>query len=228
MNTLITRPLRAAWVFVLALVFLAAPAAHAQETQWRTLEPTLAPSNWSFGLKAGLANTDFYGSSSNADGTGVGFTGGAYLTYHFHPRWALQSELMYTHRTGTEDHSQVFRGSRNAEYTFGFLEVPVLIKAYLPQQQGPAAYATVGPYASMRLYEDARDANNILQTVDLDSELRPWDYGVAAGFGMESFANGRSLSFDARYNWGLANLFTDETRPDFRTRGFTFAVGIGL
>lgn len=229
MKTLVTRMQRAALAFVLALSLLAALPTQAQETDWASLESSFSSSPaWSFGVRAGLTQTDFYGEAARSAEPGASFTAGAHLTYRLSPTWAFQPEVLFTRRRGEVEHSQIFSNSRDAEYTLGFIEVPLLVKAYLPEQQGPLPYLTVGPYASLRLFEEAKDNNYVLQNIDLDNELSTWDYGLTAGLGMESHAGRRALFFDARYNWGLANLFEGNDHPDFHTRGFTFSVGLGL
>lgn len=228
MYTLPTRTRRAAMALVLALSLVAALPVQAQEARLETSRPSLSPSAFSFGLRAGLAETDFYGDAVGSAERGAGFTVGTFLTYRLNPAWALQPEVLFTRRRGKVDHTGIFDRSRDANYTFGFVEVPLLVKAYLPEQQVPKPYLTFGPYAAVRITEKAEDMNHVLQNVDIDDELRTWDYGLTAGLGIGSYGARGTLSFDVRYNWGLANLFAGNVDRDFRTRGLMFSAELGL
>lgn len=228
MNTLVTRYWQGALAFVLALSLGAALPAYAQQVTLPSLVPAIETPAWTAGLRAGVSTTAFYGAATDYSEPNADFSAGAFLTYRLSPRWALQPEMAYTRRRGQADLSRVFGSARNGELTLGFVEVPLLVKASLPVQQGTRPSLMAGPYASVRLSQQASDGNFVLQNLDLAQELRRWDYGLVAGLGMESPVGRRTVSFDVRYQWGLANLFAEAERPDLRTRGFTFSVGLGL
>lgn len=230
MKRLTSRTRQAALALVLALsyTFNAALPAQAQGADWATDQATVSPPALSFGLRVGLSQTEFAGGAVGSVDPGAGLSGGGYLTYRIHPNVSLQPEVLFTRRTGVVDHSRVFEGSRNVAYALGFIEAPLLVKAHLPAQNGPVPYLAAGPYASMRLHEHASDQNRVVDDVDLDSELRDWDYGLTAGLGMEALGSRRAVSFEVRYAWGLANLFREANRPDFRVRGLTFTAGFGF
>jgi hypothetical protein len=227
MKTLVNRSLRAATI-LLALSFFACIPTLAQDTSSLGPEPTYSPPAFSWGIKAGLIANEFTGESTDISESGTSLTGGAFLAYRLSNILALQPEILVTHRSGRVDHSRIFTGSQYARYSFGFVEVPVHLKAYLPVQQGARPYLIAGPYASLRFSEHAEDPNEALDKVDLNDTFRRWDYGLRAGLGFERFTGRSTLSLDGMYSWGLANLFSDSDLPDFKTHGFTFTLGIGL
>lgn len=227
MRTQLLHPSRVALAVTLTVACLATPVAHAQ-TAVPPDAPTYALPTATFGFRAGLGSTQFTGTSGPTVEEGTGFTAGTLLTYRLTRHLALQPEALFALRSGAVDHRAVFPGAGRADYRFGFLEVPLLMKLYAPPRAGAAPYLTGGPYAGRRLFEHAEDPNGVLEEVNLDNVFRTWDYGVVAGVGVERFAGDTGLFLDARYHLGLANLFADEERPDFRSRGLTLSVGFTL
>lgn len=228
MKTLVGRIRWAALALVLAL-FVAAPSAYAQEPISTAVQPETATSALAFGIRAGLAQSEFYGESVANATPGADVTAGAFLSFRLHPQLALQPEVLFTRKRAQVDHSRVFDLAKDARYTLGFIDVPVLLKASMRVQEGPRPYLTAGPYVGFRVYERAKsDYNRDLANLDFDDVFRAWDYGITTGIGVAGITGRQMMTLDVRYAVGLTSLFSDADRPDFRTRGFTFSVGVGL
>lgn len=191
----------------------------------QTYLPEASP--WTFGVRAGLNMADYYGGSvSNADAE-AGFSGGAFMSYRFGNHFAIQPEVLFTTRSSNLDHSQLFPHTGRVDYRFGYLDVPVLFKAYLPAESVTWPDLYVGPAVGFRVFEKAKEAKQRVPSLDLDGKFRETDWGVVLGMGYETVGDYR-LVFDARYRIGLNDLLTEDVGGDFHSRAFTISVGIGF
>lgn len=221
-----------ALVLVLSLAAHAPSTLYAQEPNLPSVESPAQQPTLTFGVSVGLTRTDFDNEASRFSEAGAGFTGGLHLTYRFLPSIAVQPEVYVALRRGEEDLGSLFEGAGHADVALGYLDLPLLLKTYLPGgATGTTPYLAAGPYVSTRLFTRTDDPNFVVEASDLDRDLRSWDYGLTAGFGLERSAlhagSVQRLLLDARYVWGLADLVDDAGRPALHTRGFRLAVGVG-
>ncbi|WP_457653005.1 porin family protein [Rhodocaloribacter sp.] len=181
-----------------------------------------------YGIRLGALYNDFTGDAIRHVKDEAGFSGGAYLNYRFHRRFALQPEVLFSTRSGNVDHTGVLLPAETVDYTFGMLDVPVLLKYYPFAGRSIEPNLFIGPMASFTLYRDLNFAQKPSRRFDPSDQYRTGTLGVTFGAGFEKRTWGRKLSFDTRYTLGLTNLFRDDHRPDFRMRGWTVTVGVGL
>ena len=199
---------------------------HAQQS---AVQPAMkAAGELTYGLRLGAVYNDFTGDAIRRVDDKAGFSGGAYLNWRFHRHFALQPEVLFSTRSGNVDHTGVLLPSENVDYTFDMLDVPVLLKFYPLAGRSIEPNLFVGPTASFHLYRDLKFAQEPASDFDADDQYRRGTLGVAFGAGFEKYTWGRKLSFDTRYTLGLTNLFRDDTRPDFRMRGWVVTVGVSL
>lgn len=89
-------------------------------------------------------------------------------------------------------------------------------------------HLVLGPVVSFNLGGDAFDQNRVTNQIDLKEELRATMFGLVVGAGMEHLDGRGLLSVDARYVFGLTNLFDWSDLVDARARGVTVTLGVGL
>ncbi|ARA94185.1 hypothetical protein AWN76_014160 [Rhodothermaceae bacterium RA] len=221
-----------ALVLVLALGAGVPHALHAQTTTLSSPEPVVSPHRWGINLSAGMIGTTFTSDADLFGQAGAGLTAGLQLSYRLLPWLAVQPEAHLAVRRGKEDLDAWFTGAGQADLTLGYLDVPLLVKTYLPGDvAGTMPYLGAGPYLGTRLFTRVDDPNFVVEAEDLDETLQTRDYGLMLGFGLEHEAAQagpvRRVLFDARYAWGLADLMEEAGGPALHTRGFRIAVGIG-
>lgn len=130
----------------------------------------------------------------------------------------LQTELNVTERGGSAVAGDVGTGLGTGEFSVGYLEVPVLVRAQVPVRVGPYAAAFAGPALAFRTGRSdlaERFSDTVLSGV-VGGEL-----GVMA-------ADGRAF-VDVRYNVGIGGLLNDDAfggaAPDVTASGFALTVG---
>ena len=173
------------------------------------------PLTW--GVKAGLTISDMWGDDVGATSTRAGFTGGAFLNYRFSQYVSVQPEALFTMKY-SEVRDGVLGENLKTEYDFGYLEIPVLLKAHITTGGivSPNLYA--GPSLAFKLYGDANGS-------DLDSDLRSADFGFAFGGGLDI---GQRVNIDARYTLGVVDVFDVPADPEAKTGLFAMTLGIGF
>lgn len=230
MKTLTLFASRVALAFLLMFSFFPLVPAQAQDAEPTLTPPTPAlasPTGMTFGLRAGINTTDFYGEALGSTDSRLGIQGGLFLNYRPSLRWAVQPEVVFHKLAGRVDHSRVFEGSGWTNYDLGLLEMPLLAKFYFPQRSGVTPNLFAGPALGVRLFSDAHDSRQALDDADLDEHFQRVSYGLHAGLGFDAFTGRHNLSFDLRYQLGLSNLLRDDL-PDFHNRGLSFSVGMGF
>lgn len=183
---------------------------------------------FTYGVRASFNVTTFTGDAADGPESGGRPGAGLFAAYRITPFLALQPELLYVHRSGGMLRMKTDPPTANADINLDYLDLPVLLKFFLPEHQNTSPILLAGPYVSRRLAGSIEDANGVFDENETDDLIRPFDYGVVLGAGLERYLGRRSLNFDARYSLGLAQLFDGEDRPDLYNRGLTFSVGLGL
>ncbi len=183
-------------LFVNAMLFMLLACALLQAGE-------LIPGITGKGVKIGVA----WGSMNTNDeefnaGSAGGFTAGAFLTYSFSPKLAIQPELLYVAKGS--GHANIIYSSG---FDCGYLEVPVLLK-YTPSDKGrlkPGLYfgPAISTLLSAELYYDGffSDYEN-----DVKDGMKSLDVSIIVG-GEVEFRSAKPVSFfvDVRYSLGLMN-----------------------
>lgn len=194
------------------------------------ITPTLAqtypqePLTW--GLKAGVNVSDFYGDDINQTDARENFSGGILLNYRFNEYWALQPEVIFNIK-GADLESGLTGENGSAEYEVGYLNIPVLAKFYIPAGSllSPNLYA--GPEVGFKLYADSN--NN-----DINDELKDAEFGIAFGAGLDFNLGSdptdfiRTIGLDLRYSLGLTDVFDTPPEPEARNSVFLAALFLGF
>lgn len=175
------------------------------------------PDPLTWGITGGMTISDMWGDDVGSTSTRAGFTGGLFLNYRTNPFFSVQPELLFSMKN-IETSSGIIGQDVTTEYDFGYLEIPVLLKAHLPTggMISPNLYA--GPSLAFKLYGDANDT-------DLDDNLRGVDFGFAFGGGIDI---GQRLNIDARYTLGVVDVFDVPTDPSAKNGSFAVTLGIGF
>lgn len=213
---------------VFALLFLGAESAHAQEEQVAEMpggdQPTL-----SYGIRVGVGVTGVQGDAVARKDRGMHPLIGAFLNYPVANWLAVQPEALYrTHSVEVASTEQ--RPPQLWRYTTHYLEVPVLLKGYLPSPGDARLYLQAGPGVAFKLSGEANLAPS--QTEDLPpafgDSFSSTNFGTTVGGGLDYYIEGRLISIDVRYAIGLTDLVNDSDLPGLYNRSLDFTIGIGL
>lgn len=189
-----------------------------------------AQSRWhpdiSFGVHGGADVSRIMFSPSTHENMKFGATGGVAFRYSEENHFGLIAEINWTQRGWSEDFRTYtqFRYSR----TLNYIEIPVMAHIYFGR--GSRFFFNAGPQISLMAGEstsanfDWHDISSVpgfptsnRRNEQLDMPVsRKFDYGICAGLGGEwRMAGHHSLSFEARFYYGLSNIF-----PSARTDVF--------
>jgi hypothetical protein len=184
----------------LALVLLAGfsfAAAHAQ---------------FAFGIKGGANISNVNGSDVSGTNSLVGFNAGAYLKLPVTKHLTIQPEFDYS--------GQGFKVTNSGVTTTqheNYIDIPVLLKYHVA-----GVFIETGPQAGFLVSAKASQ-----QGVSLDDKASynsaefSWVFGAGVKIPMTP------ISLDARYNFGLSNIFSSSQTPDNGTvHNGTFQIGI--
>ncbi|MEP0548162.1 MAG: porin family protein [Rhodothermales bacterium] len=206
----------------LALFALAADSAQAQRYGSPPVAQRAAYSSLSAGVRAGLNLATLYGDDVDEAGNRTGFSGGLFLTYNLTPVFAIQPEILFSAKGAEIDadgSSPMGVGER--EYTFGYLELPMLARVNVPVQSPARPYLVAGPSLGIKLYGE-------LDEEDLDETLKGSDLGMVVGGGLDFNLGARKLVLDARYTFGLNDVFDVSGDPEAKNGALTLSIGVGL
>ncbi|CAN5385775.1 porin family protein [soil metagenome] len=180
----------------------------------------------SWGLTGGVSIADFYGDDVGGTETKAGFTGGIFFNYRVSDYFSIQPEALYTMK-GSEVNSGIYGQERTTEYELGYIEIPVLLKLHIPNQNiiTPNIYA--GPNVAFNVNGDANDR-------DIDDDLKDVDFGLSFGGGVDFMIAKRRADFiqkiflDARCTLGLVDVFDVAGDPEAKNGVFNITAGVGF
>ncbi len=176
--------------------------------------PAAAATTLDFGVKAGASFfKNAWTDNDGSEKTLIKPTFGAFALINLTPTIAIQPELNYL-TTGVwwEDEEGDFIE------TYGYLHIPVLVRARLMQDGPFVPVLFAGPALGILL--SAKWEGD-----DVKEFFKSTDFGLDVGVGGEVALNAMKLLIDARYYLGLANPFRD---PDFSMKNRGFMVTAGL
>lgn len=148
---------------------------------------------------------------------------------------AFQPEVLFTQK-GTESTFKVAGIEQTLDYTYNYIDIPILLRASLGRTYGDGLgiYVNGGVYAGFALSgkTELTIGNTTTETDinfdDVDNQSRV-DFGIAVGGGL-TIGN---IMFDLRYNHGTNNLLDNDANNnndgDFdklQHRGLTLTAGI--
>lgn len=218
-----------AGLLLLSAFLLSPPVSNAQ-THYR--------SNVSVGVKAGADISRVFFNPSVKQGMLPGAVAGLMFRYVEESHFGLVAELNLAQRGWSEN----FGGAPYSyKRTVSYLQLPVLAHIYFGRRG--RFFFNAGPEIGLRLAEKTScnfDPSAISTLPDFPDDLRQTDqllmpvhqrvdYGITAGLGGEFSLNRRNaLSLEARFYYGLGNLFPSGRRDSFRgsnTMAVEFTLG---
>ena len=183
-------------------------------------------SNVSVGARGGIDISRIFFSPSITQGWPVNPTLGAGIRYIEENHFGLIAELNYVRRGWSENFEGLpFRYRRD----FDYIEIPVFAHIYFGRRT--KFFLNAGPQIAFKIGESVSsnfDPYNISSIPDFpitnrsNSQLtekttQKIDYGISAGLGCEfSISQKNSVSLEARYYFGLGNIFSAKPQDNFR------------
>jgi len=176
------------------------------------------------GAKGGVNISNFSGDDIGDVKSRTSFHLGLVMEVPLSERFSIQPEVLYSGQGFTiEDFDQdnVFDTDDNIEYQLDYIQIPVILKAYLIGGLSVEA----GPSFSFKVneeidYQPADDGGDIEIDED-DSAFKTFDLGLAAGL---SYKIGGHFFVSGRYNYGFTKILEDSD-IDIRNSVWQFGVG---
>lgn len=189
-------------------------------------------SNVCIGAKGGIDLSRIFFSPSVKQSWAINPTFGACFRYIEENHFGLIAEVNWIRRGWKENFEGLpFRYQRNID----FIEIPVLAHIYFGSRA--RFFVNAGPQIAFRLAEST-DANfdpyntgsipdfpnsNRRNTQMTEKVTQKIDYGVSAGLGCEFNINAKNIvSLEARYYFGLGNIFPSKRQDPFRASNATY------
>ncbi len=209
---------------IAALCVIMVPPAFAQKSSGMTI-----------GVMAGANYTK---ASLDPEETGVdyeyktGWLVGAFLGIPVNSMISIEPQVFYSQK-GTK--ISATQGSGEAEIKLGYVEVPLLLKVWIPVSGNVEPYFFAGPefeYNSSCKVKGS--AFGITSEADCegsqaDVSIKSTDFAATGGAGIQFLMGGQSVRVDARYTQGLTDI-NDSSNDDTKAKlkGFAVTVGIGF
>ena len=180
------------------------------------------------GVKGGVNSTKITGDDIDDVKSRTSFNVGLLAEIPITQRLSLQPEVMYSGQgfdVEEIDQDNMFDTDENIEYQLDYIQVPLLLKAYLVKGLSIEA----GPQFGFKIHEELdfqpnNDGGDIEINED-DSYVKDFDTGLVLGAGYK-FDNG--FFVNGRYNMGLTNIFEDNTifeNVDAKNAVWQFGIG---
>lgn len=173
--------------------------------------------NVRFGLKGSMnitRNWDSEGLSDSGYSTVIEnkttFSLGVLASWRLSRRFHLQPEIYYI-RKGSRQNINVDGlpiGPIRVTYSMGYIEIPVLLKAYIKgDRELLGTHLVTGPYLSLLANDSYTVKNTYLgESTEGITGLQSIDYGLIFGLGMDVNSVDTRFVFGYRFSLGLAKL----------------------
>lgn len=162
-----------------------------------------------FGLKAGL-NASSLNYNNNSDmQTKIGFNAG--LLAHIHTSnkfWAVQPEIYYSSEGAKS------KSNSNVSADLGYLNIPVLVQYMFDN----GFRIEAGPQVGFLMNAKTKVGNN---STDIKNNLKSAVFSIPLGLGYVTMSG---LGFDARYNFGISNIYKTDAAPVTHSNVFQFDI----
>jgi hypothetical protein len=124
---------------------------------------------------------------------------------------SIQPEILYVRTGGVYEVDE----ANSLEFRHQYIQVPVLLKLNIIPAGPIRPFLCAGGYGAYLIKsEGVLEVEGVSDTEDLTSDYERFDYGLVGGAGIAFKLLGLSLSFEGRYNYGLANLLKDPAAGD--------------
>lgn len=161
----------------------------------------------SFGLKTGLAMSNFtgddakaYAQSSSTDTLAslkskANLTGGLFLSFGVGGPWSIQAEALYV-RKGTTIEATHYTGDISLDY----INIPLFLKLSLLPVKGPVSpFLFFGPAVNINARAVVDDPQ--VDSIDIKQYVNSADFGLVFGAGIDI----KKFTLDARYEMDFGN-----------------------
>lgn len=126
---------------------------------------------------------------------------GLFLIYNFSPQLAIQPELHYSGKGAVE--TDLLWGESG--FDLSYIEVPVLLKYYIPSSGSIKPSLYMGP--AMGILLSAQLKHFFDDDYDIKDGMKSTDFCFVFGFDMEIFKlSGAMVALDLRYTHGIVNV----------------------
>ncbi len=165
------------------------------------------------GAKGGLN----FASISDGFDTRTGFVVGGFAKFNIPDSpLSIQPEALYSQQGGVQNGNEV---------RLDYLQVPVLFKFAMSQTGTVEPNLFAGPYAGLRLIAEQDGGGFLGGSTNIENQTESVDYGLVFGGGLDIEVGNSIFTMDARYNFGLADVFNER---DGKHRVFSITFGISL
>ncbi|MBO5850040.1 MAG: PorT family protein [Paludibacteraceae bacterium] len=181
----------------------------------------------------GVASTVLFPSNSSVKPTYTfGYTGGLYTRLIFEKYFGLQIELNYMQR-GWQEKEKSFNYLRQTHY----LELPFISHIFFGKGKFRWFFnlgLNLGVYLGENRVEELVDESfsHNHDKVHKQHELavaHKFDYGICGGTGFEFHTKAGIYQLDARYNFGLGDIFPNTIKDDFgRSSNQNISICLGV
>ncbi len=208
---------------LLACVFLAVPA-HAGLNDSR-----LGP-----GISAGLGGSMFGGADARRHTMRVGFEAGLVCDIELGRLLHVRPEAMVSMRGSRWDTVGALWETlvaRSAETQLTYVDIPVFVALSAPFGWRVAPVVLAGAYAGFCVAADGLVETRVgsgsyrLVVVDIRDEVNTVDAGFSLGGGLHVPVAMGAVFLEARWQWGLVNVFAGSSAPQLRNSGFVVRIG---
>ena len=164
-----------------------------------------------FGAKAGVNFSKLIGDDFDNVDSRTSFNAGLLAEIPISERFSFQPEVFYSGQ-GFDileiDQDNIFDTDQNVEYQLDYIQVPLLIKAYIIE----GLSVEVGPQFGFKIHEEFdSEPNSDGGDFEIDSDdSYVKDFETSLAFGT-SYKFDAGLFLSARYTLGLTNIFEDDT-----------------
>lgn len=181
----------------------------------------------SLGVRGGADMSRMFFHPSTEQLFNFGATGGVTFRYIEEKHFGLIAELNFSQRGWKEDFEDLpFKYSR----TLNYLQLPVMAHIYFGRRG--RFFINLGPEFGLLLGESTSSNFNPYKIKELpdfpvknrmndqltQKATKKFDYGITAGLGGEFLLNPHnSLSLEARFYYGIGNVFSDKRSDPFQT-----------
>lgn len=140
----------------------------------------------------------------------LGYNGGIVFRYIAEKNVGMQAELNFSQRGWNETDSTYAR-------QLNYIELPFMTHIYIGKKN--RVFFNVGPKISYLISEKVLKTNNPNSDLTQRSTLvqNPFDYGLCGGLGLMFRINKNILQLDARANYSLSDIFSNDKRDFFDT-----------
>ena len=180
--------------------------------------PAFSQAQFALGIKGGLnfANLDIKGSTSSNYENRTGYHAGAFALIKI-TAFAIQPEILFS-KQGT----QYTVSTTNYEANFDYINVPIMLKFYLPLGLNLQAGPQFGFLTTCEIKQTVGSTTSVQDAKDF---YKSSDVAASMGLGWDLPFG---LTLDARYNLGLSDINEGSNNNSTKNNVFMISAGYKL